>query len=40
MLFKTRRVEEFFEHVGLHDALSAIYSPVAMWFFSLTGMRP
>ncbi len=40
MLFKSRRVEEFFEYVGLHDALSTIYTPVAMWFFSLTGMRP
>ncbi len=40
VMFKTRRIEEFFQYVGLHHALSTIYTPVAMWFFSITGIRP
>jgi hypothetical protein len=40
IILKTRRVEEFFERIGLHDELSAIYGPVARLFAELTGISP
>lgn len=40
MVLKTRRVEDFFMWIGLHDELSAIYGPVANLFTTLTGIHP